>query len=98
MFEFVSSAIESTATLVSAALYELACDPDVQNCLRKHLDNELNEHQRHITIDQLGRLHYLENVMKGKTQIFFDLTSTILHEYNENKSLTQSRFKIIPFH
>lgn len=66
MFEFVTGAIEPTATLVTAVLYELACDQNIQDRLRKHLGSELDEHQQRITIDQLDRLHYLENVIRGK--------------------------------
>lgn len=68
MFEFVKGAIEPTAALVTAALYELACDQNIQNRLRDHLDNELDEHQTHFTINQLDRLSYLENVLRGKNK------------------------------
>lgn len=66
MFEFVKGTIEQTAALVTGALYELACDKNIQNHLREHLDGVLSEHQKQITIDQLDRLPYLENVLKGR--------------------------------
>lgn len=66
MFEFITGAIEPTAVLVTAALYELARDKEIQNRLREHLDSELDEHQQQVTIDQLNRLTYLENVLRGK--------------------------------
>lgn len=66
MFEFVTGAIEPTATLVTAALYELARDQKLQNRLREHLDGALDEHQHQIAIDQLDRLLLLENVLRGK--------------------------------
>lgn len=69
MFEFVKGAIEPTAALVTAALYELARDQNIQNRLREHLDSELDEHQTHFTINQLDRLSYLENVLRGKTNL-----------------------------
>lgn len=65
MFEFVAGAVEPTAALVTAALYELARDRDVQQRLRNHLDGALDEHQRQFTVDQLDRLSYLENVLEG---------------------------------
>ncbi|VVC38578.1 Cytochrome P450,Cytochrome P450, E-class, group I [Cinara cedri] len=64
MFEFVTGSIEPTAALVTATLYELALDQNLQNRLRKHLDGVLDEHQQQITIDQLDRLSYLENVLR----------------------------------
>lgn len=70
MFEFVVNAIEPTAKLVTAALYELARDQNVQKRLREHLDNELGKHQQQITIDQLDRLSYLESVLRGKKKCF----------------------------
>lgn len=66
MFEFVTAAIEPTAALVTAALYELSRDQIVQDRLREHLDSVLDKHQQKITMDQLDRLTYLENVLKGK--------------------------------
>lgn len=72
MFEFVTGTIEPTAELVTAALYELACDKEIQNRLREHLDSELDEHQQQVTIDQLDRLYYLENILRGKF-VFYSL-------------------------
>lgn len=66
MFEFVTSAIEPTAALVTAALYELSRDQNIQDKLREHLDSVMDKHQQRITMDQLDRLPYLENVLKGK--------------------------------
>lgn len=66
MFEFVTGAIESTAALVTAALYELSRDETIQNRLREHLDSVLDKHQQKITQDQLDRLSYLDDVLKGK--------------------------------
>jgi len=66
MFKFVTGTIEQTAALVTGALYELARDQNIQNHLREHLDSVLDEHQEQVTIDQLDRLPYLENVLKGK--------------------------------
>nr|UOW66139.1 cytochrome P450 6UN1 [Rhopalosiphum padi] len=64
MFEFVTGTIEQTAALVTGVLYELAHNQNIQNNLREHLDSELDEHQQQVTIDQLDRLPYLENVLK----------------------------------
>nr|AWD92942.1 CYP3323A1 [Aphis gossypii] len=64
MFEFVTGTIEQTAALVTGVLYELARNQNIQNHLREHLDSELDEHQQQVTIDQLDRLPYLENVLK----------------------------------
>lgn len=71
MFKFVTGAIEPTATLVTAALYELARDRNLQDRLREHLDSELGELEQKITIDQLDRLSYLENILRGKYVFFF---------------------------
>ncbi|XP_025205656.1 cytochrome P450 6a8-like [Melanaphis sacchari] len=64
MFKFVTGTIEQTAALVTGVLYELANNQSIQNHLREHLDSELDEHQQQVTIDQLDRLPYLENVLK----------------------------------
>jgi len=66
MFEFVTGTIEPTAALVTAVLYELARDQNTQNKLREHLDHELDDEYQQITIDQLNRMIYLENVLRGK--------------------------------
>jgi cytochrome P450 len=66
MFEFITGAIEPTAALVTAALYVLSRDQNIQDKLREHLDVVLDKHQQRITIDQLDRLTYLENVLEGK--------------------------------
>jgi len=62
----MTGTIEQTAALVTGALYELARDQNIQNHLREHLDSVLDEQQEQVTIDQLDRLPYLENVLKGK--------------------------------
>lgn len=80
MYKFVTGAIEPTAALVTAALYELARDQNVQNKLRQHLDGVLDEHQQQITLGQLDRLSYLENVLRGK--IAFSKTFTPSLTYN----------------
>uniref|UniRef100_A0A2S2R5A9 Cytochrome p450 n=1 Tax=Sipha flava TaxID=143950 RepID=A0A2S2R5A9_9HEMI len=64
MFEFITGAIEPTAALVTAALYVLSRDQNIQDKLREHLDVVLDKHQQRITIDQLDRLTYLENVLE----------------------------------
>lgn len=64
MFEFVTGTIEPTAALVTAVLYELAHDQNIQNQLREHLDHELGDEHSQITIDQLDRMIYLENVLR----------------------------------
>lgn len=75
MFEFVTGTIEQTAALVTGVLYELAHNQNIQNHLREHLDSELEEHQQQVTIDQLDRLPYLENVLKGMQYNFWYRTT-----------------------
>jgi len=70
MFKFVTGTIEQTAALVTGVLYELARNQNIQNHLREHLDSELDEHQQQVKIDQLDRLPYLENLLKGRQYNF----------------------------
>lgn len=92
MFEFVTGAIEPTAALVTAVLYELARDQKIQNLLREKLDAELSDIHQQITIDQLDRLPYLENVLRGNvhsyTAVYIDLESSIEH-LNTMKTIQQ---------
>ncbi|XP_050423629.1 cytochrome P450 6a8-like [Adelges cooleyi] len=64
LFTFVTCAIESTANLVTAALYELSRDHQTQSLLREHLDSVLDEHSTSITVEQMDRVPYLENVIR----------------------------------
>lgn len=82
MFEFVTGAIEPTATVVTAALYELARDQNLQNRLREHLDGVLDEHQQQIAMDQLDRLSFLENVLRGKIAFSIPLSNLTTNNLN----------------
>lgn len=80
MFEFVTGTIEQTAAIVTAVLYELAYDQNIQNRLREHLDCEMGDEHQQITIDQLERMTYLENVLRGKS-IFLSIENSNYRVY-----------------
>ncbi|XP_050522629.1 probable cytochrome P450 6a18 [Daktulosphaira vitifoliae] len=63
MFTFVTKAIEPTAALVTATLYELSQNSRIQSQLRNQLDEVLDEDLNNLTIEQLDRIPYLDSVI-----------------------------------
>lgn len=47
-------------------LYELALNPDIQDCLRAEIDTVLEKHGGNITYESIFEMEYLEKVVDGK--------------------------------
>lgn len=53
---------ETSSSLISFALYELALNPDIQQRVRDEVRHELDENDGKITYELINRLDYLEMV------------------------------------
>lgn len=60
---FFFAGFESAAILMSFVAYELACNPDVQERLKREVDDTLKENGGKITYDSLMGMKYLDMVV-----------------------------------
>jgi cytochrome P450 family 6 len=58
--------LESSATTLSFALYELALHPEIQHRLRAEILQVLNKHNGELTYDGIQEMSYLDRVVSGE--------------------------------
>lgn len=56
---------ETTSTLLTFLMYELALDLEIQNKVREEIEMVLEKYDNKITYDALGEMPYLDKVIKG---------------------------------
>ena len=65
VFVFFIAGFETSSTTMSFCLYELALNPDVQQRLRKEMDDVLEQHDGQITYEAIQEMEYLDRVISG---------------------------------
>lgn len=65
-FEFFSAGFETSSTLMSYALFELAQNQEIQGRLREEIAKSLKQSEGCITYESLNDMKYLDKVVKGK--------------------------------
>jgi cytochrome P450 family 6 len=75
---FFAAGFETSSTLMTFALYELAKNEDIQKKLRQEIDSVLDKHNGQMTYDSIQDMKYLNQVIDGETLIlsgFYHLTN-----------------------
>ncbi|XP_063238304.1 cytochrome P450 6k1-like [Bacillus rossius redtenbacheri] len=67
-FIFIVAGFETSSSVVTQALYELALHPDVQDKLRREIRTVLNKHSNNVTYDAIAEMHYLDMVVSETTR------------------------------
>lgn len=62
-FTFISEGFETSSTLMSYCLYELAKNPDIQVKLQKEIDEVWKKHNGELTAEGIQELTYMDNVL-----------------------------------
>jgi cytochrome P450 family 6 len=62
-FVFFLAAFETSSTVMSFCLYELAKNQEIQRKVQKEIDTVMQKHDGEITYDNIGDMKYLENCM-----------------------------------
>lgn len=57
---------ETSSTLMTFCIHELAQNPDIQDKLREDIFNVLEKHDGRIDYDSVSEMNYLEQCMNGK--------------------------------
>lgn len=65
-FIFFLAGFETSSTTMGFALYELACNPDIQEKARKEVDSVLAKHNGKLDYNSMKEMTYLEKVIDGK--------------------------------
>jgi len=65
-FIFFLAGFETSSTTMGFALYELARNQDVQDKVRKEINNVIEKHNNEITYEGIKEMKYLEQVVMGK--------------------------------
>ena len=63
---FFAAGFETSSTLMSFALYELAKHQDIQEKLRAEINSVLDKHEKKITYDSIQDMKYLNQVVDGR--------------------------------
>ncbi|KAM6440600.1 cytochrome P450 4V2 [Liasis olivaceus] len=79
---FMFEGHDTTATALNWAIYLLACHPEIQRKVHSELDEVFGNSDRHMTMDDLKKLRYLECVIKEVLRLFpsVPLIGRILNE------------------
>lgn len=64
-YAFFAAGFETSPTLITFALYELAQHPDIQDKVRREIVNVLKKHGDQITYESMNDLNYLNQVLDG---------------------------------
>ena len=67
-FVFFGAGFETSSTLMSFALYELAKHQDIQEKLRVEINSVLDKHDKQVTYESIQDMKYLSQVIDGKYQ------------------------------
>ena len=67
-FVFFLAGYETSSTTMTFCLFELASNPDIQEKLRKEVQEVLEKHDNKLTYDAVMEMHYMEQVINGKSR------------------------------
>jgi cytochrome P450 len=62
---FFTDGYETSSTALSVLMYDLACNPDVQQRLREEVDSVMGEHGGELNADIIQKMEYLDMVVQG---------------------------------
>jgi len=65
-FTFLTAGYETSASILSFALYELALHPEIQQSLRAEMLQVLSKHDGKLTYKGLQDMTYLDRVVSGE--------------------------------
>jgi cytochrome P450 family 6 len=65
-FAFLLGGTETSATILSFALYELALHPEIQQRLRSEILEVLSKSDGQLTYDSMKDMPYLDRVVSGE--------------------------------
>lgn len=63
---FFAAGFETSAIVLTETMYELAMHQDIQNKLRKHIEQVLFEYGGNLSYESIMRMEYLDAVINGK--------------------------------
>ena len=76
---------ESSSSIISFSLYELALNPEVQNRVREEIKEVLKEHNNQVTYEAIPEMKYLDMVVNGEySQSSCDPSCQILGKLQKN--------------
>jgi len=70
-FIFFLAGFETSSTTMGFALYELACNQDIQDKLRTEVDSVLKKHNGKLDYDSMREMTYLEKVIDGRFMAYY---------------------------
>lgn len=68
---FFGDGYETSSTVLSFALFELALNPDVQEKLRREILTKIEENKGELTYELIMEMEYLDACLSGKLLINF---------------------------
>lgn len=71
VFLFYVAGFDTSATILSYTLYELAKNPEIQRRVQKDIDETLAKHDGNITYESIMDMKYVDLCVMGKTSEIF---------------------------
>jgi cytochrome P450 len=63
---FFTDGYETSSTALSLLMYDLTCNPDVQQRLREEVDSVMEQYNGELNLDIIQEMKYLDMVVQGK--------------------------------
>jgi cytochrome P450 len=70
---FFLDGYETSSTALAILMYDLACNPDVQQKLKEEVDSVMKQCNRELSLNVIQNMEYLDMVFQGET----DFTSCV---------------------
>jgi cytochrome P450 family 6 len=63
-------------------MYDLACNPNVQERLREEVDSVMDRHNGQLNLDTIQEMEYLDMVVQGNTNLLQLMTDSTLENHS----------------
>jgi hypothetical protein len=78
---FFADGYETSSTALAILMYDLACNPEVQERLREEVDSVMNKHNGQLNLDIIQEMEYLDMVVQGNSSLCHLMIDSMLEDH-----------------